>query len=105
MTIPGDSSVITIFTSHATGPLLTAIATAFTRVNGQEVAVIRDSAKTMLARIKSGERADLAVLLAPAIDELVTLGTIAAASRRAFARSPIGIAVRAGAPHPDIASV
>lgn len=64
-----------------------------------------DSAKVMLARVKDGETADAAVLLASDLDELVKVGTIDARSRRLFARSRIGIAVRTGAAKPDIGSV
>jgi molybdate transport system substrate-binding protein len=98
-------TAITVLTSNATRPVLDALASAFERVSGHRVAIVCDSAQTMLARIKRGGSADLAVLLAPAIDELVMLGRIAPASRRPFARSPIGIAVRADAPKPDITSV
>ena len=100
------STAITVLTSNATRPVLDALAGEFERAGaGQGVAVVCDSAKTMLARIKGGESADLAVLLTPAIDELVALGRIEAAGRRPFARSLIGVAVRAGAPRPDISSV
>jgi molybdate transport system substrate-binding protein len=96
---------IRVLTSNATRSVLDALATAFERTSGHSVSVNSDSAKLMLARIKSGETADIAVLLAPAIDELVKVGAIAAASRRPFARSRVGIAVLAGAPKPDISSV
>ena len=94
-----------MLTSNATHSVLDALALAFERATGHGVSVKSDSAKVMLARIKSGETADIAVLLAPAIDELAKLGAIAAASRRPFARSRIGIAVLAGAPKPDISTV
>jgi molybdate transport system substrate-binding protein len=57
----------------------------------------------MLSRIRDGETADVAVLNAPDIEALVKLGMIHSA--RAFARSRIGVAVRAGARHPDLVSV
>ena len=59
----------------------------------------------MLSRIAGGEVADLVILNAPAIDELTQQGRIAAGSRRDIARCGVGIAVRAGAPKPDISSV
>lgn len=45
------------------------------------------------------------ILNAPAIDELTKQGRIAAGSRRTLAHCGVGIAVRAGAPKPDIRSV
>lgn len=94
-----------LFTSNATRALVDALVDDFERAHGQRVSVTHDSAKVMLARIKNGERADVAVLLKHAVDELVELGIITAASRRLFSRSKVGIGVRAGSPQPDISSL
>jgi molybdate transport system substrate-binding protein len=56
----------------------------------------------LLPKIASGENADVAILTDTAIEDLVGHGTLAAGSRRDLARSSIGIAVKAGAPKPDI---
>jgi molybdate transport system substrate-binding protein len=58
----------------------------------------------MLDRIREGERADLTILTAEGIAELTEQGLLDPASRTDLARSYIGIAVKAGAPHPDIGS-
>ncbi len=55
-------------------------------------------------RIRAGETADLAILVADTIDELAREG-ILAPGRTDLARSLVGIAVRAGAPRPDISTV
>jgi len=56
-------------------------------------------------RIEAGEAFDVAILTAAIIDALIQRGTIAADSRKALGRAGIGIAVRKGAPKPDIRSV
>ena len=54
----------------------------------------------LLERIRAGERADVAILTDDAIDALEADSVL---ERRAdLARSFIGVAVKAGAPHPDI---
>jgi molybdate transport system substrate-binding protein len=58
----------------------------------------------MLQKMAAGETADIAILTDEAIADLVKKGKIAAGSRRDLARSAIGIAVRQGAPKPDIGS-
>ncbi len=58
----------------------------------------------LMERIRGGERADVAILLADAIDALVGAGVLRP-GRTDLARSLVGIAVRAGAPRPDISSV
>jgi molybdate transport system substrate-binding protein len=59
----------------------------------------------MLARIQKSETADLVITGSGAIDELVRQGRVLAESRRKLARCSVGVAVRAGAPKPDIGSV
>jgi molybdate transport system substrate-binding protein len=49
--------------------------------------------------------ADVVILGDAALDELIKEGRIVVGSRVALARSAIGMAVRAGAPKPDISSV
>jgi molybdate transport system substrate-binding protein len=44
------------------------------------------------------------ILAAPAIDALEKSGALAAAGRAEVARAPIGVAIRVGAPAPDISS-
>ena len=56
------------------------------------------------ARLAAGESADVLILAAPAIDVLLTSGALLSNSRAAVARAPIGLAVREGAPAPDIAT-
>jgi molybdate transport system substrate-binding protein len=58
----------------------------------------------LLPKITSGESADVAILTDAAVEGLVEHGTLAAGSRRDLARSSIGIAVKAGAPKPDIST-
>jgi molybdate transport system substrate-binding protein len=57
------------------------------------------------SRLRRGELVDVVILADAAIDELIKEGRIVAGSRVALARSGIGMAVRAGAPKPDISSV
>ena len=58
----------------------------------------------LMKRIGAGEAADVAILTAAAIEELTRAGTLAAGSRIDLARSVVGVAVRAGAPKPDVGS-
>ncbi|HEX8826877.1 MAG TPA: substrate-binding domain-containing protein, partial [Xanthobacteraceae bacterium] len=55
--------------------------------------------------IEDGAVFDIAVLPRPDLDELVKHGAIAPAGTADIARSTVGLAVRAGAPKPDIGSV
>src|SRR6185503_11300900 len=97
-------TTLRILTSNSTLSVLEALVPAFER-SGPRCEIAFDSAKTMLERIKGGAPGDLLVFHSPAFEELIALGIIAAGSRRPFALSRVGVAVRAGAPRPDISSV
>jgi molybdate transport system substrate-binding protein len=61
--------------------------------------------RALEARIRAGEHADAAVLTAEAIAALGAEGVLDAATTQPLAHSRVGLAVKAGAPHPDISSV
>lgn len=69
------------------------------------IAASFDPTARLLERIAGGERGDIAILTAAGIEALLAEGVLAAGTRRDLARSFIGLAVPAGAPHPDIATV
>jgi amidase len=56
-------------------------------------------------RLKRGEPVDVVIVADADLNEFIRLGRVVAGSRVALARSGIGMAVRAGAPKPDISSV
>jgi molybdate transport system substrate-binding protein len=56
-------------------------------------------------RIDRGEPVDIVIMVGTALDGLIKKGKVIADSRVDLARSRIGLAVRAGAPKPDIRSV
>jgi len=57
----------------------------------------------IVKRVEAGDVADIVIIPAPRIDDFVRQGKLA--DRVDLARSGVGVAVRAGAPRPDISSV
>ena len=57
------------------------------------------------SRLGRGEPADVVIMARGALDDLVKEGRVVAGSQVDLARSSIGMAVRAGAPKPDIGTV
>jgi molybdate transport system substrate-binding protein len=55
-------------------------------------------------RLERGEPADVLIMVGYALGDLVKQGKVIADSRVDLVRSPIGVAVKAGAPKPDISS-
>lgn len=58
----------------------------------------------LLKRLRAGEAADLVILTRKGLDEMIGEGRVSADSAADLARSYVGLAVRAGQPHPDIAN-
>jgi molybdate transport system substrate-binding protein len=61
--------------------------------------------ETIPNRLQRGEPADVVILASAALDDLIKQGKVVPGSRVDLVRSSIGMAVRAGAPKPDITSV
>jgi molybdate transport system substrate-binding protein len=59
---------------------------------------------SLLKRVRAGEACDVVILTREGLDELLTEGAVVAASSIDLARSYVGVAVKAGSPHPDIAT-
>ncbi len=57
----------------------------------------------LLPRLRGGEAADLVILTREGLDELAAEGRLIADSRTDLARSYVGLVVKAGAPHPNVA--
>jgi molybdate transport system substrate-binding protein len=64
-----------------------------------------DTPDAVPARLRRGEAIDVVIMVGYALDDLIKQGKVVADSRVDLARSGIGMAVRAGAPKPDISSV
>jgi molybdate transport system substrate-binding protein len=58
----------------------------------------------LLKRLREGEKADVLILTREGLDELIGEGAVVAASKVDLARSYVGLAVKAGQPHPDIST-
>ncbi len=56
-------------------------------------------------RLARGEAIDVVIMASPALDDLIKQGKVLAGSRVDLVQSRIALAVKAGAPHPDISTV
>jgi molybdate transport system substrate-binding protein len=76
----------------------------FEKATGHKVTAAWSSTPDVQKRIAAGEAADLVILGDSGTEELIKKGKLAANSRANFAKSGIAVAVRTGAPKPDISS-
>jgi len=81
------------------------LAATYETDTGQAIEADFSPSAALLQRLRDGEAADIAILTAQGIDDLTREGLIRPGSRTDVALSHIGVAVKAGAPKPDIGSV
>jgi len=79
------------------------LAPPFERANGHVLRITYGPSGGLARRLNGGEGADLIVVDSKALDELIKQGKVAP-GRTDVARTGIGIAVRKGAPKPDVSS-
>jgi molybdate transport system substrate-binding protein len=95
---------ITVIGSTAMTEFIDAVVPIFEHDSGHKVKASFLSGSVLPVRVKEGAPADLIVTTPESIDDLVKAGKVVAGSRVDFVRSSAGVAVRAGAPKPDIST-
>ncbi len=84
--------------------VLVELAPRFERATGHSLRLTFDSAATIVRRIEAGEAADVVFVPHDAARRLAATRKVLTDSITDMASSRVGVAVRAGAPRPDIAS-
>ena len=96
---------IKLLTAGAFKSVAMELVPAFERETGHKVIIENDTAGGLAKRIADGEAFDVAVLPPAALSPLVTSGKVVDGSTKPLAKVGIGVAVRKGAPLPDIKDV
>jgi molybdate transport system substrate-binding protein len=102
---PANAAELKIFGSRVTKVIVGEFAAEFEKSTGFKPVVVADVAAVMKRRIEAGEPFDLAVLVDFQTDDLIKSGKLLADSRADIMSSGIGVAVKRGAPKPDIGTV
>jgi molybdate transport system substrate-binding protein len=97
-----DAADITVMCPPPMRAVMTDLVAAFEHASGRKVTIVFAPSTAIIARVGGGEPVDIAILTAPAADALIKAGKLA--RRVDLAKSTIGVAVRHGAPRPDIGS-
>jgi molybdate transport system substrate-binding protein len=108
--VAAQAQEIRVMTSGALSAALRELTPAFERASGSTLTIVSGGSvagapDSIPDRLQRSERADVVIMAAAGIDDLIRAGHVTAGSRVDLARSSIGMAVRAGAPKPDISSV
>src|SRR6185295_10448992 len=98
------SEAIRVLSTLALKGAVQRLAGHFETVGGARIDADFAPTLALLARLRAGEAADVVILTREGLDEVAREGRVVAESCVDLARSWVGIAVKAGAPHPDIST-
>jgi molybdate transport system substrate-binding protein len=93
-----------LISSMATRELLAELSAVYAQASGQHVVTEAAGGVEVARRVQAGEPADVVVLASDAIDRLIAAGALLGGSRVDLVKSGIAIAVRTGAPRPEVGS-
>src|SRR5881394_1694474 len=93
-----------VFSSIAVQPAVEALLPRFLAETGIRPEFTWNTAPALVKRLQGGETADLLILNRAGMDAMLRDGRVLAGSETTLASSPAAIAVKAGAPRPDIAT-
>jgi molybdate transport system substrate-binding protein len=102
---PVQAAEITVLSAGAMRSVLQELVAPFERASGNHVTITFGTAGEVEKRLAAGEVFDVAVATKSRLQALEPAGTLAPSSIVVIGRSPIALAVRQGAPKPDISSV
>ena len=96
---------IKIFTSMGSLSGVTDLAAAYEKASGHKVAVAARIGPALPKALASNEPGDIIANFTNAFDGLVKQGKVVPGSAVEFARAGVGVAIKRGAPKPDISTV
>ena len=95
---------ITVLCTQSLKTALVELAPHFERANGDRLLVTYDTSHNLKVMVEGGTPFDVVVLTPALVVALVQQGRVAEGSAVTIARTGVGVAVRKGAPRPDIGS-
>ncbi len=99
-----NAAEIKVISTQATEDAYKELVAQFEKATGHKVTTFYSGTINVSKKLADGEQYDLVIMSAGAIDEQTKLGKVAAGSKVNFAASGTGLAVKKGAPKPDIGS-
>jgi molybdate transport system substrate-binding protein len=99
-----DAAEIRVLSAGAVKSIIEELSEMFRQETGHTVKATFGPVGATRQTLERGEPADVVILTDAAIDELAGRGLVVAGSRADIARTAIGVAVREGAPRPDVST-
>src|SRR5256885_4848049 len=103
VTARGEAAEIKVLSTVGMQPATPELFSQFEAATGHRVNVTYGLAAVLKTKfLEGGAPADVLILTGPIIDDLAKQGKVVTESKKDVARSGVGVAVKAGAPQPDI---
>ena len=102
--VPAEAAELTVLSAGAVRSIVTDLTQAFERESGHTVKISFAPVGVIRQKLGAAEKADVVIMTDAAVDEMVRQGAVAAGSRTDVGRTGMGIAVREGAPRPDVST-
>src|SRR5271163_3332525 len=105
LTGAADAAEVRVMISGGLTAAFKALAPEFERTTGNKVLIaygpsMGTTVNAIPVRLERGEPADVLIMVGYALDDLIKQGKVVPESQVELVKSPIGIAVKAGAPKP-----
>src|SRR6202048_5184810 len=109
LTGPADAAEVRVMISGGLHAAYNALVPEFERLTGNKVLTaygpsMGTTVNAIPVRLERGEPADVLIMVGYALGDLAKQGKVISDSRVDLVKSPIGVAVKSGAPKPDISS-
>src|SRR6478752_10484002 len=102
---PAQAAELRVLSGNGAKAAVRELCTQFERATGNKIDLHFEVNADIQKKIEAGEAFDVAVLNPPVIEALSKEAKIVTGSRADIGRAGLGVAVRQGAPKPDISSV
>jgi molybdate transport system substrate-binding protein len=104
LAMPTDAAELKVFVGGAMTETVEKIGADFAKQSGNKLDYVSDTTGALQKRLAAGEKADVVVVTAAGLDAMQKENRILPASRVELVRALIGVAVRQGAPSPNLSS-
>jgi molybdate transport system substrate-binding protein len=99
-----QSAEIKVIAANALKDGYSQLVASFEKTSGHKIMTTWTGTVNATKRVGDGEVYDLVIIGSSNIDQLIAAGKLVAGSRADFAKSGVGVAVRAGLPKPDVST-
>lgn len=104
-TDPGEKTLHLKCALVVKGAFDASLVPAFEASTGYKLDIDWAPTTVIMSKLADGATADAVLIVADSVDELIAQGKVEADTKQVVLRSRIGVAVAAGAPHPDISTL